>query len=67
MRRPWPTGGCRAKKKKKKKTETKTIISFLHGIYNYTPEITHVSRLYRVAAVLDGTLGVISHVEYSVV
>jgi hypothetical protein len=28
------------------------VITVLHGIYNYTPETNHVSRLYNVAAVL---------------
>jgi hypothetical protein len=40
--------------------------AFLQGLYNYTPETNHVSRLCRVAAVLDGTLNVISLVGYSV-
>ena len=28
------------------------VITFMQGIYNYTPEANHVSRLYSVSAVL---------------
>ena len=28
------------------------VITFMHGIYNYIPETTHVSRIYSAAAVL---------------
>ena len=28
------------------------VITFMHGIYNYVPETSHVSRVYRVATIL---------------
>jgi len=46
--------------------QKRTIIAFMMVIYNYTPETNQVCRLYSVAAVLDGTLSVISYVEYPV-
>ena len=35
------------------------LITSMQGIYNYTPETNHVSRVYRVADVLNCTLNVI--------
>jgi len=28
------------------------VINFMHGIYNYTPETNHISRVYSVAVIL---------------